>query len=497
MSTSNDHSFTRANPVTSRAALQSRVHTFMWAVRRQSAMNGAARGWITGAAVTGLVLLPLRQLLRLPVSVWWPLAGLPVLLALLGAVLACHRRRISEATAGALLDAHCRCGGLLVAEDLPGWDAWQPAITLPGQVTIRRSTTRRWPALLLMTVFAFAAGLWPHRPLEATAVRQLDIGPELRLLQEQVELLEALTPDVVPVEEWLAQLEQLGESALSDAPAGAWDILDTMAARIREHARESIEDALWQVQQVDNLAALIQALHEAAVRSPSPDGLPGLFEELAAALEGLPPGLDPGLASELAEALREAGGNGLDPAALERLAALLADRQSVLTTNLVQLQNVNLIDAATLALCTNRTDAARQAAEAALQAMLADDAGPPCSSGMCTAGGLCVLIGCAVGGSGGIGKGPGPAPMIIGAPVDAAGAGYRDAALAQPDRIRMEDLRLQGIDAVAPETEAVAPVGAGRLNQAVAAGGAARRQSLLPRHRRAVAGFFDQSREAD
>jgi len=469
----------------------------MWAVRWRVAMDGATRGWLVGAAVTGIVLLPVRQLLRLPASRWWPLAGLPVVLALLGAALACGRRRISEASASALLDAHCRCGGLLVAEDLPGWDAWQPAIHLPGPITMRKSPTRRWPALLLMTLFAFAAGLWPHRPLEAMAVRHLDIAPELHLLQEQVELLETLSPDVVPVEEWRAQLEQLGESAVSDAPAGAWDTLDTMSARLRELARESIEDALWQVQQVDNLAALIQALHDAAARSPSPNGLPGLFEALAAALDGIPPGLDTGIASELAEALRAAGGNGLDPAALDRLTARLAEHHSVLTTNLVQLQNVKLIDAGTLALCTNRTDAARQAAEAALQAMLADEAGPPCSGGMCASGGLCALIGCAEAGSGGIGKGPGPAPMIIGDPIDVAGAGFRDAPLTRPDRIGMDDLRLQGIDAVAPEAEPVAPGGAGRLDQAAAAGGAARRQRLLPRHRRAVAGFFDPSREAD
>ncbi len=474
-------------------ALHAQARKLAQAVTGREIGRGAALGWIVGAAVAGCVLLPLRQGLRIPVADLWPLAGLPVGLAALGGIRAFRRRHFGVDSAMALLDARCQCGGLLVSEGLPGWEAWKGAVRLPTHVAIRSSASRLWRRVLLITAFALTAGFWPHRPKAATAVRRMELGDDLRQVREQIELLQEIMPDDALAQEWMDQLERLAETAFSDAPAEAWDALDTLAARIREQSDDALDDAMNKMQAIENLAALTEALRELAAQTPAPDGLSKTLEQLAAALEKQARDMDPKLAAAAAETLREAWTNGLpNAAALEALLSQLSFEKGVLTTNLIQWHDAKLIDAARLSACTNKT-ACAQAAMQALEAMLREDAaGSPCAGGACDGNALCALLGCALGGAGGIGRGPGPAPMIFGEPTDESDVGYVDRTMPQPDRIAFQDMQLKGIDAVAPETATVAPVDAGRLNQAQAAGGAARRRPVLPRHRRAVADYFER-----
>jgi hypothetical protein len=465
--------------------------------------RGAALGWIGGALLAGCLLLPLRQGLRMPLSDLRLLFLVAPGLALLGAARAARRHRFGLASSLALLDARCHCGGLLVAEGLPGWEAWQHAVRLPAHATLHRRGARLWPRALLSALFALTCGLWPDRPAQAGAARRMEIAADLAPLRDQAEALKELLPDDALAQEWLDQLARIEENALSDAPSEVWDALDTLAARIREESAGAMDDALDRFQELDQLAALAQALREAVAETPASEGLSQALaqtlEELANALRDQALATDSKAMAEVAQSLREAGSNGVpNAAALQKMIEGLNLQKAALASNLTQWSAAKLIDPGRLAACTNSA-ACAQAAAQALDAMLKKDGTPSsCRNGQCDGNALCALLGqCAMPGAGGMGRGPGAAPMIVGEPVGEDGVQPVDRQLAAPERIDMRDMRLQGLGAAAPQTDAVAPTAAGRLNAAAADGGAARRRSVLPRHRRAVAAFFNQNAQKE
>ena len=91
----------------------------------------------------------------------------------------------------------------------------------------------------------------------------------------------------------------------------------------------------------------------------------------------------------------------------------------------------------------------------------------------------------------GLDRGPGPAPMLYGAPSDETGTDFQEQKL-QPS-IPLEQAKLAGVTITAPEvTGGEAILSKGALSQAGAGGGSALTAPVLPQHRGAVNRFFDR-----
>lgn len=443
----------------------------------RTALRGAVMGWLTGALVAGGLLLLLRHGLRLAIDAWWPLWLLPVLLAAAGALRAWRRYRFSPSAAAALLDALGGCGGLLVAADLPGWGAWQQACRFPEALTVRWHEPRLWRLAALASLFAATVAVWPQRPLDAPPTRRMQLDAEVDRLHEQVAVLADTLPDDDAAQTLADQLEHLRETARADAPADAWETLDRIAERLHRQAAEAAETALNIRAELEPLATLAEALRKTLSQTPFSEALSQRLEQLAAVLdaaaqhaEGLP-------TAELAEALRQAFPDGaFDAAAFDRLAAQWRAEADALLSDLSLWSEARLIDPSMLQFCTNGMD--RAAAEAALAACLA--------GGACSGEGLDGLLA----GRFGISRGPGPAPLWIGDPIEAIETAGAPLQLPSSPPIDPDPMTPRRISAVTPETESSAPTAAGRLDEAAAGGGAAHRQTLLPRHRRVAAAYF-------
>lgn len=445
---------------------------------RNALALSAAWAFVWGTTV--LVLRVAGQVDRLPLL--WGLLGL-VPAAIVAGVMAYRRRPKTEAVR-ALLDGRNRCGGLLMAggeQPLGEWSGRVGAVTAPK---LRWRQGRTVVIALAGAAFLLGSFLVPERFTTAAEATPLDISDDVQELAEQIAVLEEESIfEEQQATELKEKLEQVHRDATGKDPVKTWEALDHLGKQVSDAAKESVESAMRQTEQITEAQALAEALDQDGDQL-SPDQFAEAMEALqqlvqqAAAESDL---FSEALAMQFDGALAN---SALTPQQLKKLAESMQLTKEQLREMLSKLNEARLCDASKLAQC--------------------DKLGLYSTLSLCEGMGNCMnqkysalnaFRMCYKPGNGGISRGRGDAPLtwnMLASSED--GVKYKEQVLPPGQLSALKDTQIVGLGVGAPQLETGAgPSTGGALTNASAGGGSAVNQTVLPRHRAAVQRYFDRT----
>ena len=443
---------------TSRAvtSLERRINTVLYA--RQSLL------WLAGYCVLwGVGGLIARFALN--VSPVYGAAGIP--LALIAAFIDARKRRPREKQLVALVDAHTRNGGLLMAASETPLGEWRIKDSDAPQVQWRPN--RELAVAVIAAAFAVGVLFVPARKSEAR--QTLAIGRDIERLQDRVDVLreEKLIEDA-QAETMEKTLDELRTEAAGEDPAKAWEALDSIDEATAQSAKEAGEKAIEQSQQLTKLEAMAFALGSDAVeQSQLADGMKDLQSELSAA-------------QAESEALSKVdAGAALSKEQLQQIANAAKAGKESLRNTLSKLRERGLIDEKTL---RQFEDAANFANRDELAKYLKQNAG---GTKLSTAvGEFCMA-------KPGVNRGRGDAPMYFGDKAKEEGK-FDEQTLPPADAAALAQSQLVAVSAATPGGDQLQRSTGGALNNAGAGSGSAHTTEVLPRHRGTVQRYFERKK---
>ena len=407
----------------------------------------------------------------------WGLAGLPVTM---GASVWLARRNVPSSTAvRALLDKRARCGGLLMAAEVADIGDWEQQIPPPGLPLLRLRNPRAWAFFGAAAAFVLVSFLIPQRLAGLPLPHELEVSREVEKIAAQVEALkEEEIVESARAEELKERLEQIREEASGEDPVKTWEALDHLENLAATAAQKAAEEALAQTEELARAETLAEALTKGDADSQ-------LMTEAMKELSGM-----------VQDALDESGSlkrrlswdtqnacqaGSLKMAQLSDVLHALRLSKAELLDKLGNLSDAGLIDAKILKEC----EWLAECDSGDLLAFLEENMGE-CD--------LCELLALwqqSVPGKGGVSRGRGDAPMTFGQSSSEEGVEFKELTLPPASVAALKESHLVGVSTAAPSvdtsTEAAKP---GALADAAAGGGAARTQTILPRHRGAVRRYF-------
>ena len=447
------------------------------------------RGSVVYTLGWGVIGLVVRVLVEGSASwMWW--GGLGLIGVWAAAGFWAKRQVPGEKQALAMLDRENRSGGLLMAGDAAGAEAW---VSPAAASMVRTVPAVRWRggpsggALALAVAFVLAAMLVPM-PGPAEANRALDVSRSIAEMQEQVGVLEEEkileTPEADQVRD---AMERIGEQAKGDDPSKTWEALDHLAEQIEQAADEAAELAQRRMDEAAGAEALAEALKQGG-ETLSPERLGEAMSTLAELMEAAAgsPTLDGmELPAGLAEALAQSGldASMLDPEMLSQLAEAMEGRQAELREMIESLCESGLCEG-------DGSGEGFSLAEIDPQELLDWLE----STGECDGDGLLTACAGIRAGRGGINRGPGHAEMIWQDPSSKEGVEFASELL-PPSRMReMREAQMLGTSRGTPqEIDGAAGSTGGALANTASDGGSAIDTVVLPRHRGAVQRYFERT----
>lgn len=411
-----------------------------------------ARGWL---GAIGIVLM-------------WILAGFLA-----------WRERPTTDQARALVDGRRHLGGLLMAENMDGFDAWSDKIISPRPLRVKWRGGSAYAALGASALFLLGGMLAPMPDWGGVAAG-MNVQRTIDALEDQVQVLEEERILDEPQAQALRDdMARVAEDARGADPSRTWEALDHLAEQLEKEAAEAADDALRKMTESAAAQNLAKAL-ETGSDQLSPQQLSQAMEALAQLTkEAVGGDLTAGLSAEMAEALSQAASAGLSAETLNKLAEMMGECNGDLQAMLEALKDAKLIDG-------KLSDIPYEFDPGALIEWLA------ClGEGECDAAAICKAC---KGARGGLKRGPGHVEMLWKDPSSKEGANFEPQVL-PPTRMQdMKDARLLGVTRGAPDTE---PAGDGSTGGALAGatttGGSAETSVILPRHRGAVQRYFQRS----
>ena len=398
----------------------------------------------------------------------------------------------------ALLDRRQNRGGLLMAQAETDLGSWQPASDGDPPRLVWRSGAA-WTFLLGAAVFVAAAFLVPAGTIDASTERPLDIGEEIEDLVESLAVLEE--EELLEQEEaerLELELENLAEKVSGDDPARAWETLDQLRQTAEQTATEAAEAALREGEELAAAMEVATALSETyAALSETYAALSETYAALSETETDGPTELAAEALSDLADMSARAAREHrlLDSSAAEtlrravesrdpgQLRDALGDARAGVEAKLERLHQAGLIDLETLL----EAKKALESNDGALSDYLEEN-------GYRAAGEYGRRPG-----RGGVDRGRADAPMTWGEESASHGAEFEEQVLDPASRAALEKnvlLGLQAADPTAGGRRPRSPGVASALDPATAGGGAAHKQTVLPRHRGAVRRFFERDPDA-
>lgn len=401
-----------------------------------------------------------------PALLVWGAAALP--LVVIAAVLYARRRKPRDKQLVALIDAHARCGGLLMASTETSLGEWRAEANTAPRVEWRG---RRETALaLLSAAFAVAVILIPARKSDART--PLAIQRDVERLQDRVEVLrEEKVLDEQQAEVMTKTLEELKKEASGEDPAKAWEALDSIDEATAQAAKEAADEAVEQGQQLAKIDAMASALDSGAVDpSQVAEGMKDLDNEVKAA-------------AEENEALANAnqGSPTLTKEELKQLAEAAKAGKEKLRNTLNKLRERGLIDENTL---RQFEDASNFANRDDLAKFLKKHSGKQK---------LSTAVAEFQQGKPGVERGRGDAPMFFGEKSDEKGK-FDEQTLPPAAAAALAQSQLVAVSAATPEAGEVTRSTGGALGTAKAGAGSAFTAEVLPRHRGTVQRFFERKK---
>lgn len=427
--------------------------------------------------VWGVAVLALR-IFGTQNSFWLALGLLGIVPLALLAVWRAGRQRPAFTSIRANYDRLNACGGIIMSEESADMGAWQ------GQLPEAAVPKFRWqsgrPLLLLgvSAVFAVAALLLPDRLTRFSSHPPLEIGQIVGQLQTEVKVLaQEKIVDDKKADDLQKQLSQLQKDSSSYDPSKTWEALDHIKQSNSDAAKQAAEEALTKMQSLAQAETMTLAMAQAADSGMNGTTANEAAQDLASMLSAAK--LEDGILNEKIPPELLAGLNGLNKEQLEKLLQALKSNKDSLSKTVGNLANLRLIDAATLAKCLN----AGQCTNAAALAYYLSTCTNGCDNALCYC--LC---------KGGPGGGGPAAPMTWDNNTSEQNQRFQEHTL--PPATQLSDAQLVGVSRAAPQlsgNDVSAQHGA--LDNAVASGGSAHAQVILPEQRQAVRNFFKRDEE--
>lgn len=265
-------------------------------------------------------------------------------LLFLGAFIRAAKLTPSRAQARAAIEAHNKCGGLLLAAESEDIGEWQ------GRLSGLREPRLAWKSHRTLTAFALAAVLVavsfaiPQRFVSAVSARSLDVSEEVAALNEKVAKLEE--EKVIPQDEAQKledQLKEIEREARGADPFKTWEALDHMEESLNTKLDEEVKNSLAEANNLEGLSELATGLQESSktldpkLMTAAMSQLAGLMDKALAESEALKNALS-------AETVSQCQSGSLNAEGLSELAKALQGSSSDLSAKLQRLADANLID---------------------------------------------------------------------------------------------------------------------------------------------------------
>ncbi|NLW84928.1 MAG: hypothetical protein GXY41_11095 [Phycisphaerae bacterium] len=434
----------------------------------------------------GGVVLAARMMWRQPLDS--PAVSLALAAALFAGLLYALIRTLSGlpavGTLRPIFDKSNGCGGLLMAAsetDLGDWAQHLVPLEAPRLCWDGR---RSGGVLLAAVLFLAVSALIPQRYMMPLSAGRLEIDEQTRLIEEQIEVLqeEAIVSEEA-AQEFLDKITRIDETALGRDPVKTWEALSHLQDQLKKAAEEAAVGMLAETEALSRSEMLTQALAQMGQTMDS-EALAGALSELLEMAQSLA-GENAALANDLSDLLGKAlEKGGLGSEQLQELLKALQGQKINLSDAMARLVEAKLIDMKLLELCGE----ACQCNAEGLMAMLSECQG---------AGEAKEAIGMGLAMPGwGIDRGPGAAPMFWTEPSSSDATTFQEQLLPDATLAAMRDAQLVGVSMVAPDvSEGGDPSTPGVLDAAQAGSGQAVRQTILPRHRAAVEGYFQRNEQ--
>lgn len=391
--------------------------------------------------------------------------------AMIWAVLAARRQMPPQDSLAALLDRHGNMDGSFMG----GPELWSRGWPLRSPPPVLRIRWKRNTALLrtFACLAYFVAAFWVPTSLKP----QSQVDPGMAIDQQVEAIRTQLTylkqqgwVDAEWADRRLSRLMDIQSHARGLAPAETWRALDEMQRLNREAGKQAAEQLSQLAEHHARCAAQAEALTTHPARN---DLLKQINQQLALNTEW------PGVASgnqPLEDALARSDISLTD---LETIQQFSEKHLQELKQSLESLSRQNLASSELDRQSHRAREISREQAEKLLRA---------CVNGRCAEPGRTLLM--AMCGTGGVGRGPGDAPLILGNPSDDEGMAFQDEAL--PRRTPFtQDSTLLGLISGAPNaSDGSEPLRLPHEEQPMTGQGSAHRMPLLPAHRSTVQRYF-------
>ena len=452
-------------------ALQSFARDLQWLLALRLGVQ-MATGWffVWGVAVLALRIFGTQNTFWLALGLFGvaPLAWLAAWRA--------KQQRATFAKIRASYDRLNACGGVIMSEEAADMGAWLAQLPEAVVPKFRWHSGRAMLLLCVSALFVATALLLPERLTQLGKNHSLEIGQIVEQLQAEVKMLaqEKIVPDK-KADDLQKQLSQLQKDSSSYDPNKTWEALDHIKQSNSDAAKQAAEEALKKTESLTEAETLAKAMQQAAESGMDQATASQAAQDLASMLNTAK--LEEGIMNGKIPPELLAGLNGLNKEQMEKLVKALELNKNSLSLTMSNLAKLKLIDPATLSKCQNAGQCNNPGALA--------DYLSHCKGGNCEMLFSWLRKTCKGGPGGG---GPG-ADMTWDNETSEQDQKFQEHAL--PPASNLSDAQLVGVSKGAPEL-AANDVAArhGALDNAVASGGSAHSQVILPEHRQAVQKFF-------
>lgn len=409
-------------------------------------------------------------------SYWWVLiTGL--LIASVFAGWRAAKRRPDSAAVRAMYDLYNRCGGVVMASAELPLGNWAQSTPTTGRTPPLRWQGGRTLGLLGAAIVFFSITLLlPDRFTQLLAQQPLDVAAEVKQIVQQIEILKEhglLTEDKAKA--LIDETRKLEKEAAGSNPAKTWEALDHLKQSNQNLAKQAAQENVAEAKALAAAEAIGKAVDHLPAEKKGGDTAKELMKEMGKL--GDDAGLEEGMLKNpaLAELLEQLKGGNIDPEKLKGLLKDLAKEQQALKEMLKELCEGGMIGPEML----GPFEPGMNMEE--LERFLAAEGFNPDQ--------IAEEIARMMAGRGGVNRGPGKAPLFLGAPSNEDNVKFKEEKLPLTGSIK--DSKLLQITKTAPEvTGDNANVTTGSLNSSTAGGGAAQSHRLLPAHRPAIQRYF-------
>ena len=456
------------------AALQSFARDLQWLLAARLGVQFATVWFF----VWGVVVLALR-IFGTQDTFWLALGLFGIIPLILFSIIRARQLKPEFSKMRASYDRLNACGGVVMSEeaaDMGAWVAQLPAAVVPK---FRWHSGRAMLLLGGSALFAATALLLPERLTKLGQNQSLAIGQIVEQLQAEVKMLaqEKIVPDK-KADDVQKQLSQLQKDSSSYDPNKTWEALDHIKQANNDAAKSAAEEAINKTESLTQAETLAKAMQQAAESGMEAATASQAAQDLASMLNAAK--LEEGIFNGKIPPELLANLSGLNKEQMEKLAKALELNKGALSLTMSNLANLKMIDAATLAKLQAAGNKSKSNCDG-LALYLSQCKGGNCDSE--------VLFSWLLKKKNGGGRGGPGADMTWDNETSEQDQKFQEHAL--PPSPHLDDAQLVGVSKAAPElAKNDVAVQSGALDNAVAGGGSAHAQVILPEHRQAVQKFF-------